>query len=241
MPAAPKTVRNASPDLSPTDPDALRRRLDQGLADLDAEIDSRVTGQARDRMIAYLMLLARWNRAFNLTAVRDPMAMVARHLLDSLAVLPWVGRGPVLDIGTGPGLPGIPLALVHPELDFTLLDSNGKKTRFVSQAIAELGIANIRVVKGRAETYRPTRKFATIVARAVASLATLRAVSAHLAAAHGVLLALKGRIPAEEMDELCAGIGPDAPTSIAVHQLRVPFTEGERNLIVIPFDTHTHG
>ena len=241
MPTARETTRNARPSLDRLDPEELRQQLDQGLADLDAAIDSRVDDQARDRMIAYLTLLARWNLAFNLTAVRDPMVMVPRHLLDSLAVLPWIGRGPVLDLGTGPGLPGIPLALVNPELDFTLLDSNGKKTRFVSQAIASLGIANVRVVKDRAETYRPPRKFATIVARAVASLATLRVVSAHLAAERGVLLALKGRVSAEEMDELAAGVGTDAPTSIAVHQLRVPFTEGERNLIVIPFDTHTHG
>jgi 16S rRNA (guanine527-N7)-methyltransferase len=223
------------------DPDALRRCLDLGLAELDTAIDRRVTDEARDRMIAYLALLTRWNLAFNLTAVRDPMAMVPRHLLDSLAILPWISQGPVLDIGTGPGLPGIPLALVNPDLDFTLLDSNGKKTRFVCQAIADLGITNVRVVQDRAETYRPARKFATIVARAVASLATLRAVAAHLAAEHGALLALKGRVQAHEMDELTAITAADAPTAIAVHQLRVPFTEGERNLIVIPFDTQTHG
>jgi len=114
---------------------------------------------AQEKLIAYIELLAKWNQAYNLTAVRDPEQMIARHLLDSLAILPWV-RGPrVLDIGSGAGLPGIPLALARPELQFVLLDSNAKKTRFITQALAELGLENVEVVHSRVEKYQPAVPF----------------------------------------------------------------------------------
>jgi 16S rRNA (guanine527-N7)-methyltransferase len=220
----------------------LRGRLDQGLAALGSDIDAAVDADARERMIRVLGLLVRWNRAYNLTAVRDPDEMVPRHLLDSLAILPWVVRGPVLDLGTGAGLPGIPLALVRSDLRFTLLDGNGKKIRFVRHAAAELGLTNVDAVQARVETYRPPRKFATIVARAVASLTTLHAACTGLASADGRLLALKGRLPTDEMDELAAAMrANDRSAPIAVHPVQVPLLDGERNLIEIPFHANPNG
>ncbi len=115
-------------------------------------------------------MLAKWNQAYNLTAVRDPQEMVTRHLLDSLVLLPYVQGPRVLDIGTGPGLPGIPLAVARPDCSFTLLDANAKKTRFVTQAVGELGLKNVEVVQERVENYRPKQKFDTLVARAFSSI-----------------------------------------------------------------------
>ncbi len=235
---------------------ALRRRLDAGLAAMGADIDAALDDAGRDRLIAFLALLAHWNRAYNLTAVRDPLEMVPRHLLDSLAVLPWVTQGPVLDAGTGAGLPGIPLAVARPALEFTLLDSNGKKTRFVRQAVLELGLSNVDVVHSRLEAYRPGPKFATITARAVASLSELFDSCAHLAAADARLLALKGRLPEQEIAALTETASPSASAtgestttsnvvhaaiSCTVHALRVPQLDGERTLIDIPFHASAHG
>ena len=224
---------------------ALRQRLDAGLAAMDPSIDALLDAAARERMVAFLVLLARWNLAYNLTAVREPLEMVPRHLLDSLAVLPWITRSPVLDAGTGAGLPGIPLAIARPELSFTLLDSNGKKVRFVRQSVLELGLGNVEVVQERLETYRPRRKFATIVARAVASLAELREASAHLGAPEARLLAMKGRLPDLEIAGLlrstAAGRAAAMAADIAVHPLRVPLLEGERNLIDMPIHATAHG
>jgi 16S rRNA (guanine527-N7)-methyltransferase len=231
----------AGPAAGEIERDALRRRLDDGLAQMDPAIGAALDGAARERLIAYLALLARWNRAYNLTAVRDPMAMVPRHLLDSLAVLPWMPPeyGPLLDAGTGAGLPGIPLAIARPGLRLTLLDGNGKKTRFVRQAALELGLTNVEVIHARLETYRPAVRFGTIVARAVASLAQMYTACTHLAAANARLLALKGRLPEHEIAALRAS--PEPPLRIDCHPLSVPLLDGERNLIEIRFHPGAHG
>ncbi|TVQ88217.1 MAG: 16S rRNA (guanine(527)-N(7))-methyltransferase RsmG [Chromatiaceae bacterium] len=245
-------VPPAAGQPAPPDPNDLRQRLDAGLAAMDPVIGAALDVRARAHLIAFIELLWRWNRAFNLTAVRDPVAMIARHLLDSLAVLPWVDVGPVLDAGTGAGLPGIPLALARPDLPFVLLDSNGKKTRFVRQAALELGLTNVAVVQTRLATYRPPRKFATILARALARLPELYAATAHLAAPGGRLLALKGPDAAAELAALqvqWAGTG-DSPAGAArlagqpaprCYPLSIPALPGERNLILIPFPTQPHG
>lgn len=231
------------PPARPPDARALREHLDAGLAGLDPAIGAALDARARERLIAFIELLWRWNQAFNLTAVRDPLAMISRHLLDSLAVWPWVDAGPVLDAGTGAGLPGLPLALARPELAFTLLDSNGKKTRFVRQAVLELGLTNVAVVQMRLATYRPPRKFVNILARAVARLPELYAATAPLAAPGGRLLALKGPDIAAELAALQAqwaqaGL-PAAP--IRCQPLSIPALSGERNLILIPFPPQPHG
>jgi len=202
----------------------LDRTLERGLAALGQSLPPESCG----RLLRYVQLLARWNRAFNLTAVRDPAAMVSRHLLDSLVVLPWVQGPRVLDVGTGAGLPGIPLAIARPEWHFVLLDSNGKKTRFVTQAVAELGLANVTVVRERAEAHRPAAPYTTVISRAFAALADYLRAVAHLCAPATRILAMKGAYPSAELAEL------DAATVRleSVEPLQVPGSEGARHLVV---------
>lgn len=176
-------------------------------------------------LIAYVELLAKWNKAYNLTAVREPGEMVTRHILDSLVVGPFV-TGPLIDVGTGPGLPGIPLALAHPSMAVTLLDSNIKKTRFCRQAALELGLKNVEVVHARVEDYRPAEGFATVVSRAYASLAEFTATTRHLLAGGGKFLAMKGEYPHEEIHAL-----PPDVRVLAVHPLNVPGLEAKRHLV----------
>ena len=146
--------------------------------------------------------LSRWNRRINLTAIRNLDDMVPGHLLDSLAALPLVRGTTVLDVGTGGGFPGLPLAIVSPERQFTLLDGNGKKIRFVQHMIGELGLENVTAVQARAETYLPPERFDTVIARAFAALPRMLALTDHLVAETGVLLALKGKYPQAELREL---------------------------------------
>lgn len=211
-----------------TAPDHLPARLDAGAAQLGLTL----TLDQRDRLLALVALLARWNRTYNLTAVRDPLAMVAYHLLDSLALTPYLSGATVLDLGTGAGFPGLPLAILHPERRFTLMDGNGKKVRFVRQAVLELGLTNVEAVQMRIESYKSEVKFATIVARALAPLPQLLDWVAPLLQRPGVLLAPKGRKAPAELDglDLAPGRG-----RVALHPLRVPYVDGERALVEIEF------
>jgi 16S rRNA (guanine527-N7)-methyltransferase len=209
------------------DIDTLRGRLDAGLAAMGIEADE----TQREGLLSYVALLGRWNRAYNLTAVRDPIEMVSRHILDSLSVGPYLFGESVLDLGTGAGLPGIPLALLHPQRRFWLLDSNGKKARFVRQAVMDLNLVNCAVVQARMETYRPGRKFATIVARALASLSVLKALGEPVLERPGRLLLMKGRTPEAELDGLNA-----RPEDLRIHRLEVPFLIGERHLVEFRLD-----
>ncbi|MCG6965412.1 MAG: 16S rRNA (guanine(527)-N(7))-methyltransferase RsmG [Chromatiaceae bacterium] len=199
------------------------QQLTEGLAAMQLSLQS----QQQDALLGYLALLARWNRAYNLTAVRDPAVMVRRQLLDSLALLPWVERGPVLDVGTGAGLPGIPLAIARPQLDFSLLDSNGKKTRFVQQAVAELGLPNVEVINGRVEQLERPGHYALITSRAFATLATMLKATGPLLAADGAWLAMKGVNPQAELAALPPGMAAE------VLELRVPGEVGERHLVIV--------
>jgi len=189
-------------------------------------LDLRLPEGAYIRLAAYLVLLERWNRAYNLTAVREPEAMVIRHLLDSLSILPWLTGPRVLDVGSGAGLPGIPLAIAQPEYEFCLLDSNGKRTRFLIQATAELHLSNVSVVRSRAEDYRPATLFNSVVSRAFATLAELAVDAGRLCAPTGRLLAMKGVFPDDELARL-----PSAYQVVGVYPLRVPHLDAERHLV----------
>ncbi len=195
-----------------------------GLAALGIAADAAVV----QRLLNYLDLLVRWNQAYNLTAVRDPAAMVPRHLLDSLAVLPWI-RGPrVADLGSGAGLPGIPLAILRPRLAFVLVEANGKKARFLRECVRRLMLANVTVVEARAEGAAHSERADQVVARAVAALPQLAAYAAHWLKAGGELLALKGPDWREELRGLPAGF-----EHIATHALVVPGLDAGRVLVVL--------
>ena len=203
---------------------AQREQLDAGLAGLKLALP--VT--AREKLLAYLALLYKWNRTYSLTALRDETKAVSHHLIDSLAILPFVPPGNLLDVGSGGGMPGIPLAITRPELAVTLIDSNAKKTAFLKQVAIELALPNITVHCGRVEQYHPAAGFAAITSRAFAELANFVGLSAHLLAADGVWLAMKGVWPHEEIARLPAPVRVEA-----VHRLQLPGLADERHLVVL--------
>jgi 16S rRNA (guanine527-N7)-methyltransferase len=208
-------------------PDDAMQRWSGQLADgLDA-LGLRLSDRSQAALLGYLERLQTWNRRFNLTAVRDPAEVVARHLLDSLSILPWVERGPVLDVGTGAGLPGVPLAIARPDLAFTLLDSNGKKTRFLRQVVAELCLDNVTVEQVRLEAFAAKQPFATITSRAFASLVEMFEAARPLLTADGRCVAMKGRAPTEELADLPAGV------PVEVVELSAPGASGARHLVLI--------
>jgi 16S rRNA (guanine527-N7)-methyltransferase len=209
---------NRAPEL------AAEGTLAAGLAEIRVSLgDSTVRA-----LLDYLRLLAKWNRAYNLTAVRNPVEMVRRHLLDSLMVRPYVRGTRLLDVGTGAGFPGMVIALTSPHLECVLLDKNAKKTRFCLQVIAELGIDNVEVVRARVEEYRPDRRFATVVARAFGGLLELRTLTRHLLPAGGSLIAMKGANPRRELDSLPASCQRPQVISLRVPGLAIP-----RHLIIL--------
>ncbi len=150
----------------------------------------------------YLTLIDKWNRVFNLTAITDMREMVYLHLIDSLLISPYLQGSRLLDVGSGAGLPGLPLAIMHPQQQWTVMDKNNKKTRFMTQAVAELALKNVEVVHARAEEFHPEQGFDTIVSRAFGSLRLFAESTAHLLAANGMLLAMKGRYPSDELNDL---------------------------------------
>lgn len=209
-----------------TDIDTLRPQLAAGLEALG------LPAALATPLLAYLALLARWNATYNLTAIRDPRDMVAKHLLDSLAMQPFVrGLRTLADLGTGPGLPGIPLAIATPALQVTLVESNGKKARFLREAARQLGLGNVQVAESRIEAFRPGTHFDAITARALATLPLILELGGHLPGPGGRLLAMKGVVPDEEIATLPAGW-----RLAAVHPLRVPGLDAERHLVEVARD-----
>ena len=185
-------------------------------------------GDAAGKMAALLNELEKWNRRVNLTAVRDPQEMVTAHILDSLVARQFLEGKSILDVGTGPGFPGLPLAIAEPERRFTLLDSNNKKIMFVQHAAGLLGLDNVEAVKGRSEDYAPGQRFDTVIARALAALPRLVEIAGHHVGEDGVFVALKGRYPAEELEELTA------PWSHEIVQLVVPGLDaGSRHAVLL--------
>ena len=202
----------------------LAQELARGIKQLGVE----VTPEVQQKLLSYLTLLQKWNKVYNLTAIRQPEQMVSHHLLDSLAVLPHLWPRQWLDVGCGAGLPGIVLALMRPEWAFTLLDSNSKKTSFVQQAIIELGLRNMRVCCARVEDWQPEQRFDGIISRAFAEPADFVTQTRHLLAQEGRWVAMKGMPPDEELKRL--------PTDVRVEQiiqLQVPGLDAARCLVIL--------
>ncbi|TAL85702.1 MAG: 16S rRNA (guanine(527)-N(7))-methyltransferase RsmG [Rhodanobacter sp.] len=202
--------------------DALQAKLEDGIGALGLDLPT----AAVPRLLDYQALLERWNAAYNLTAVRDPAEMIIRHLLDSLAILPHVQGSSLADLGTGPGLPGVVLAIAAPGREVLLVDSNGKKVRFLREAIRSLKLKGVRAEQSRVEDVKG--QFDCITARAFASLADMLGWGGHLLAADGVWLAMKGKRPDDEL--------PGIPPGFAVrstHELAVPGLSAERHLLVL--------
>ena len=206
------------------DSDEFRPRLVEGAEQLGVQLSESQASQ----LLCYLALLNKWNKAYNLTAVRNPEEMLYRHLLDSLSVVSWVKGERIIDVGTGPGLPGIPLAILFPETQFTLLDSNGKKTRFLTQCKLEMGLDNITVIHGRVEDFQPEVPFDQVISRAFSAIENMVNWCGHLVNGEGEFLAMKGLFPEEELTSL-----PEGYTVDESHALDVPGCDGERHLIII--------
>jgi 16S rRNA (guanine527-N7)-methyltransferase len=187
-----------------------------------------VSEQQQNLLISYILMVNRWNKAFNLTSVREPEKMVIKHIVDSIVVAPHLDKTHYIDVGTGPGLPGIPLAIMCPDKHFILLDSLGKRVRFMKQVAHELNIPNIQPVQSRVEEFVPNTKIDGVLSRAFASLKDMLHWCQHLVDSHGVYLALKGQLPLDELEELPSGF-----TLQETIKLDVPGLEGERHIVKI--------
>ena len=200
--------------------------LNQGLDQLALALPA----AERSKILRYLALLAKWNRTFNLTAIRDPAQMVSHHVLDALAVLRELPSGALVDVGSGAGVPGIPIAIAQPDRAVTLNDANEKKVSFLRQAIIELQLGNCSVYAGRAEAWRPGERFQVVISRAFAELAKFIAACRHLVAPDGILAAMKGADPSEEIRRL----DPACDCS-DVRRLHVPLLDAQRHLVLFRF------
>ncbi len=214
------TVNASWPELEPK----LSTLLQRGCTELELAVDR---GQ-QQQLLEYLALLVKWNRAYNLTAVRDEAQMVTRHLLDSLSIAPLVTARRLVDVGTGAGLPGVPLAILFPAREFHLLDSNGKKTRFLFQVKTALGLDNMTVHQARVELFHPAQRYEAVLSRAFASLQDMVQGCRHLLTPGGCFLAMKGAFPTDEL----ASVSQDYPER-AVYPLRVPGLDEQRHLVVL--------
>lgn len=203
---------------------AGRAQLQQGVQALGLTLED---AQQR-RLLAYLQLLARWNKHYNLTRITAPEEMIGGHLLDSLAVLPFIKPARVLDVGSGAGLPGIPLAIARPDWQVCLLDSNSKKTRFLNQVKIELGLANVEIVQQRMEDYRPAELFATVVCRALTSVRDFAVGASHACQRDGIMVAMKGQYPTAELAE-----SADLGLRCSVVPVAVPGVNAQRHLVII--------
>lgn len=176
-----------------------REILQHGLSTMHLSDDNKI-----EILLQYLKLIVKWNQTYNLTAIKEPEEIIRLHFLDSLTVLPFLQGNRVIDIGTGAGFPGIPLAIFLPEKSFTLLDANAKKTRFVQQAVMELNLSHVNVQHSRAEQFQPQQRYSTVIMRAFANLEKIMRLTAHLTADDGIVLAMKGRVNENELAQLSA-------------------------------------
>ncbi|WP_270221844.1 16S rRNA (guanine(527)-N(7))-methyltransferase RsmG [Kosakonia cowanii] len=198
------------------------------LSRLLAEAGISLSDQQQQQLVAYVEMLHKWNKAYNLTSVRDPNEMLVRHILDSIVVAPHLQGTRFIDVGTGPGLPGIPLSIVRPESHFTLLDSLGKRVRFLRQVQHELKLTNIEPVQSRVEDFPAEPPFDGVISRAFASLNDMVSWCHHLPGDAGRFYALKGQLPEDEIALLPAGLAVEL-----IVELKVPHLEGERHLVIV--------
>lgn len=200
-------------------------QLEQGLDELNIPFSE----EQIQKLLTYLSMLERWNKAFNLTAIRNPNDMLSLHLLDSAAMHPLIQSvHSLIDVGSGAGLPGIPLAILNPDKKFTLLDSNGKKTRFIFQAKSELALSNVKEINSRVEAYQPHTPFDMVITRAFSSLPKMLRQCNHLVSSHGSFLAMKGKKPDLELSQI-----EKVYKVINLSRLVVPKIEGERHVVKI--------
>ena len=203
---------------------ALREQLIRGAQSLGIALDDAMV----ERLLAYLSLLSRWNKHYNLTRIQEPAQMVSGHLLDSLSVLPWIRPARVLDVGAGAGLPGIPLAICRPDWEVVLLDSNSKKTRFLNQVKIELKLNHVQVVHGRVEAWRDAAGFDTVMCRALTQLKEFVDKASHLCRSSGIMVAMKGQYPAQELDVIRA-----SGLVCSVERVVLPDSDIQRHLVII--------
>ncbi|HDR0673793.1 TPA: 16S rRNA (guanine(527)-N(7))-methyltransferase RsmG [Pasteurella multocida] len=206
----------------------LEQQLSQKLEILLKQTALSITDQQKEQLIKLVLLLNKWNKAYNLTSVRDPMEMLVKHILDSVVVSPHLQGKNFIDVGTGPGLPGLPLAIVNPNKHFVLLDSLGKRISFIRNAIRELGLDNVEAVLSRVEEYHPEQPFDGVLSRAFASLKDMTDWCQHLPKQDGYFYALKGLYHQEEVEELSEKF-----TIQQVIRLQVPELIGERHLVIV--------
>ena len=203
----------------------LRSKLDALIAQTDLDVSEK----QRELLVGYVAMLDKWNKAYNLTSVRDPQDMLVKHILDSIIVSTHLQGERFIDVGTGPGLPGIPLAIMCPDKEFFLLDSLGKRIRFIKQALHELKIENVTPIQSRVEEFQPEEKFDAVLSRAFASMVDMVNWCHHLPKQDtGLFLALKGLLPQDEIEQL-----PDWCSVTDVKALNVPELEGERHLVIL--------
>lgn len=203
----------------------LRTQLDALIAQTDLDVSS----HQREQLVGYVEMLNKWNKAYNLTSVRDPQEMLVKHIMDSIIVSTHLHGERFIDVGTGPGLPGIPLAIMNPGKAFFLLDSLGKRIRFIKQVLHELKIDNVNPIQSRVEEYQPEEKFDGVLSRAFASITDMVEWCHHLPKADsGNFLALKGQLPQNEIDQL-----PEWCSVTDIKALNVPQLEGERHLVIL--------
>ncbi len=200
----------------------------QKLIDGASRMGIDLTEAQQDALLSYMAMLLKWNKVYNLISRKETDNIVEVHLLDSLSALPYINGTSVIDVGTGAGLPGIPLAIMRPDCQFTLLDSNGKKGRFRTQAVIELGLKNVTVVNERAEDFDPGNGFDTVISRAFATIANMLSVSGHMVGAQGKFLAMKGVNPLEEIEEI-----PSEYQVEAVYPLEVSYLGAERHMVIL--------
>ena len=208
--------------------DKIDKKMKAKLENLLTQAEIQLTDRQKDQLIQLVQLLNKWNKAYNLTSVRDPQEMLVKHILDSIVVSPYLQGDRFIDVGTGPGLPGLPLAIINPTKQFVLLDSLGKRISFIRNAVRELGLTNVEPVLSRVEEYQPEQKFDGVLSRAFASLKDMTDWCHHLLKKDGYFYALKGIYHEDEVQEL------DKKFEIKdVITLYVPELVGERHLIVL--------